>query len=141
MAMSTTPKHTRVTQSIVDDYYEFLFAPWVKAMGLVDLQVGEGSASARLPQNTALQWASGAICGQALMSAIDTVASLAVGTGDRQRKGTASQRTQFLRPAAGEDLLISAKVLQSGSTITYLETHVTLAGSGKLVAHATLEFV
>jgi len=139
--MSTTPKHTQVTQANVDDYYEYLFAPWVKAMGLVDLQVGEGSASARLPQNAALQWANGAICGQALMCAIDTVASLAVGTGERQRRGTASQRTQFLRPAAGEDLLITAKVLQSGSSIAYLETHVTLARSGKLVAHATLEFV
>jgi acyl-coenzyme A thioesterase PaaI-like protein len=141
MAMSTTPKHVPVTQATLDGYYDFLFAPWVKAMGLTDLKVSDGTASARLPQTSDLHWAGGAICGQALMSAIDTVASLAVGTGDRQRKGTASQRTQFLRPAAGEDLIITAKVLQAGSTITYLESHVTLAGSGKLVAHATLEFV
>lgn len=139
--MPATPTHEPVTQATVGEHYEYLFAPWVKAMGLVDLEVGSGTASARLPQNADLQWASGAICGQALMSAIDTVASLAVGTGDRARKGTASQRTQFLRPAAGEDLVIRSRVLQAGSTITYLETHVTLAGSGKLVAHATLEFV
>jgi len=139
--MSATPKHTPITQATVDGYYDFLFAPWVKAMGFVDIQVGEGTASARLPQSADLRWAGQAICGQALMSAIDTVASLAVATGDRQRKGTASQRTQFLRPASGEDLIITAKVLQAGSTITYLESHVTLASSGKLVAHATLEFV
>ncbi|MGB8021412.1 MAG: hypothetical protein WCF04_09320 [Candidatus Nanopelagicales bacterium] len=48
---------TPVTQATVADFYEFLFAPWVKAMGLVDLQVGAGTASARLPQNAALQWA------------------------------------------------------------------------------------
>ena len=139
--MSTPPRNMQVTQATVGETYERIFAPWVKAMGLVDLQVGVGTASARLPQNKELQWASGAICGQALMSAIDTVASLAVGTGDRARKGTASQRTQFLRPATGEDLIIAARILQSGSTITYLEAHVTLATSGKLVAHATLEFV
>lgn len=130
-----------VTQATVADVYDFVFAPWVKAMGLVDLQVGAGTASARLPQSAALQWAGGAVCGLALMSAIDTVAALAVGTGDRRRKGTASQRTQFLRPAAGDDLIITAKILHAGSALTHLESHVTLAGSGKLVAHATLEFV
>jgi acyl-coenzyme A thioesterase PaaI-like protein len=139
--MSFPTKNTAVTQATVSEAYEGVFAPWVKAMGLVDIQVGAGYASARLPQSKDLQWSAGAVCGQALMSAIDTVASLAVATGDRARKGTASQRTQFLRPAASEDLLITAKVLQSGSTITYLESHVTLAVSGKLVAHATLEFV
>jgi acyl-coenzyme A thioesterase PaaI-like protein len=139
--MPSPQEHTPVTAENLSATFEAIFAPWVKAMGLVDLQVGPGTASARLPQNKDLQWANGAICGQALMSAIDTVASLASGTGDRARRGTASQRTQFLRPAAGEDLLVVARVLQSGSTITYLETHVTLAVSGKLVAHATLEFV
>lgn len=141
IAMPNTPTYPRITPANVNERFESIFAPWVKVMGLVDLRVGDGTASARLPQNADLQWAGGAICGQALMSAIDTVASLAVGAGDRPRKGTASQRTQFLRPAAGDDLVIDAKVLQSGSTITYLEVHVTLAASGKLVAHATLEFV
>ncbi len=74
--MPTPSKNTPVTQATVGQTYEDLFAPWVKAMGLVDLQVGVGIASARLPQSPDLQWASGSICSQALMSAIDTVASL-----------------------------------------------------------------
>lgn len=139
--MSSSPKYSPLTQATLSETYETVFAPWVKAMGLVDIQVGVGTASARLPQSKDLQWAAGAVCGQALMSAIDTVAALAAATGERARRGTASQRTQFLRPAAGGDLLVTAKVLQSGSTITYLESHITLVASGKLVAHATLEFV
>lgn len=105
---------------------------------MVDLLVSTGFASARLPQNPELQWASGAICGQALMAAIDTVVAIAIGTGERQAKGTASQHTQFLRPAASDD---EARVLQFGSTIAYAEAHITYATSGKLVAHATAEFV
>lgn len=135
------PSFKPVTSENVQNVYANLFAPWVKKMGLVDLQVSTGFASARLPQNPELQWASGAICGQALMAAIDTVVAIAIGTGERQAKGTASQHTQFLRPAAGDDLVIEARVLQFGSTIAYAEAHVTYATSGKLVAHATAEFV
>jgi acyl-coenzyme A thioesterase PaaI-like protein len=59
----------------------------------------------------------------------------------RPSKGTASQSTQFLRPAFGEDLRIEANVLQFGSVLAYAEAHVTFASSGKLVAHSTAEFV
>ncbi len=98
-------------------------------------------ASAVLPQNPDLQWASGAICGQAIMAAVDTVVSLAMLSTERTSKGTASQNTQFLRPAIGEDLLIDVNVLKFGKVIAYAETKVTFASSGKLVAHATNEFV
>lgn len=139
--MAAVPKHIPVTNERGRNVYEYVFAPWVKSMGLTDLQVGKGTASARLPQSRELQWASGAICGQTIMAAIDTVVAMAIGTSERQSKGTASQHTQFLRPAVGEDLQIDAHVLQFGSSIAYAEAHVTLATSGKLVAHATAEFV
>lgn len=125
----------------LEAFHEWLFAPWVKDLGLVDLQVGPGWARAILPQQAHLQWASGATCGQALMAAIDTVASLAMSTTDRQAKGTASQNTQFIRPAAGDDLVIHTEVLRFGTVIGYGETKVTFADSGKLVAHSTCEFV
>jgi uncharacterized protein (TIGR00369 family) len=134
-------EHRAVTSENVDERYEYVFAPWVKAMGLKDISVSKGKASAILPQNPELQWANGAICGQAIMAAIDTVVSLAMLTTDRDAKGTASQNTQFLRPAAGEDLLIEVNVLKFGRVIAYAETKVFFATSGKLVAHATNEFV
>ncbi|MEX1287036.1 MAG: hypothetical protein AB1Z57_03770, partial [Acidimicrobiia bacterium] len=60
---------------------------------------------------------------------------------DRRAKGTASQNTQFIRPAAGDDLVIHTEVLRFGTVIGYGETKVTFADSGKLVAHSTCEFV
>ncbi len=139
--MTELREHVIVTNENVTEVYEYIFAPWVKTMGLTEFKVGRGTVSALLPQNPALQWANGAICGQAIMAAIDTVVSLAMFTADRATKGTASQNTQFLRPASGDDLRIEANVLKFGSVIAYAEARVTFVSSGKLVAHSTLEFV
>jgi acyl-coenzyme A thioesterase PaaI-like protein len=110
-------------------------------MGLYNIQTSKGKASAVLPQNTSLQWANGAICGQAIMAVTDTVVSLAMLTTDKLSKDTASQNTQFFRPVIKEDLLIDVNVLKFGKVTAYPETKVTFAGSGKLVAHDTNEFV
>jgi uncharacterized protein (TIGR00369 family) len=139
--MAVFSDHEPITNENVMDTYEYVFAPWVKAMGLTDIQVNKGRASAVLPQDSNLQWANGAICGQAIMAAVDTVVSIAMLTTERASKGTASQNTQFLRPAAQEDLLIETNVLKFGRVIAYAETKVTLAKSGELVAHSTNEFV
>lgn len=66
---------------------------------------------------------------------------MAMLTTDRFSKGTASQNTQLLRSATGEDLRIEVNVLKRGQIIAYAETNVSFAVSGKLVAHATNEFV
>ena len=139
--MTEIREHTPVTKENVEETCEYIFAPWVKAMGLTGIEVSEGKASALLPQNPDLQWANGAICGQAIMAAIDTVVSLAMLSTDRASKGTASQNTQFLRPAMGEDLRLEVNVLKFGKVVAYAETKVFFATSGKLVAHATNEFV
>jgi acyl-coenzyme A thioesterase PaaI-like protein len=139
--MGVFDDHKPVTTENVADVYQYVFAPWVKAMGLTDIKVSHGKASAVLPQNPDLQWANGAICGQAIMAAVDTVVSLAMLSTERANKGTASQNTQFLRPAMTEDLLIEVDVLKFGRVIAYAETKVSLATSGGLVAHSTNEFV
>jgi uncharacterized protein (TIGR00369 family) len=129
-----------ITSENVDRAYELIFAPWVKAQGLEFLEVREGFVRARLPQDPAQQFFSGALCGQALMSAIDTVMSLAMATTERQSRGTASQNNQFLRPAVGGDLLVEAKVLKFGRSIAYGDVHVRRESDGELIAHATSEF-
>jgi acyl-coenzyme A thioesterase PaaI-like protein len=100
-----------VTDENVLDLYEWIFAPWVKEMWLRDFSVSSGQAFAILPKNEKLQFSSGAICGQVIMSAADTVASIAVATTDRLSKGTVYQHTHFLRPALSGDLRIDAHVL------------------------------
>jgi len=129
-----------ITNDNLEEWYQFVFAPWVKSMGLCDFDATVGHAAARLPNSPAIQFSSGAVCGQAIMAAVDTIASLAVSTTERTTKGTTYQHTHFLRPARDDDFRIEANVLRFGKASAFVETRVTLATSGELVAHATLEF-
>ena len=74
MAHPLQPPSLPITNESVLHFYEWLFAPWVKDLGLRDFDVSPGRAIATLPQNAKLQFVSGAVCGQVIMSAIDTVA-------------------------------------------------------------------
>ncbi len=138
--MSTGRELFPVTQETVLPAYELIFAPWVKQLGLSDFKVDGHRVTARLPESDALKFSAGAVCGQAIMAAIDTVTALAMGTGDRAAKGTTYQHTHFLRPAKGDDFIVEANVLRFGKTTAYAEAKITFAASGALVAHAVLEF-
>ena len=129
-----------VTQDNMHAAFDWVFAPWIKEMGLTDFVVREGFCSMRLPLNDKLKFFSGAVCGQALMAAIDTVASMASATSPRPGKGTVYQHTHFLRPAANDDFLLTAEVKRFGKASAYVEVSVTFVTSGELVAHAVLEF-
>lgn len=129
-----------VTQETAQAAFDWVFAPWVKEMGLCDMVVREGFCSMRLPLNDRLKFFSGAVCGQALMAAIDTVASMANATSSRTSKGTVYQHTHFLRPAANDDFLVEATVKRFGKASSYIDCSVRFVGSGELVAHAVLEF-
>lgn len=138
--MSTGRELFPVTQETVAPAYDLIFAPWVKQLALGDFKVDGHRVSARLPESDALKFSAGAVCGQAIMAAIDTVTALAMGTGDRATRGTSYQHTHFLRPAKGDDFIVTAEVLRFGKTNAYAEARVTFAESGALVAHAVLEF-
>ena len=62
-----------LTDATVVEFYEYVYAPWVKMLGLREFKVSPGMVSALLPQNDALKFSSGAVCGQAIMAAIDSV--------------------------------------------------------------------
>jgi uncharacterized protein (TIGR00369 family) len=140
MAPSRNPPTLPITNENVLEFYEWLFAPWVKELGLRDFAVSPGQVIAVLPQSKRLQFVSGAVCGQVIMSAVDTIASLAMSTTDRPARGTVYQHTHFLRPAMSDDMKVQANVLRFGKTSAFAETKVTFQTSGELVAHATLEF-
>jgi acyl-coenzyme A thioesterase PaaI-like protein len=129
-----------LTQDNAEALFDYVYAPWVKDMGLTEFVVREGFCSMRLPLNDRLKFFSGAVCGQAVMAAIDTVASMATATTPRQGKGTVYQHTHFLRPAANDDVLIAATVKRWGKASVYVDCSVTFVTSDELVAHAVLEF-
>ena len=62
----------------IEEVHAVGFASWVKKQGLEFLEVEEGRVKARLRQDPEQQMFTGAMCGQATMSAIDTVMSLAM---------------------------------------------------------------
>jgi acyl-coenzyme A thioesterase PaaI-like protein len=137
----TVPLHCLpVTDATVLELYEFVIAPWVKMLGLREFKVSPGIVSAMFSQNDALKFSNGAVCGQAIMAAIDSVAALSVGTTGRITKGTVYQHTHFLRPAFNDDYHVRAEVLRFGKASAFTETRVSFASTGKLVAHASLEF-
>ena len=129
-----------LTQDNAHAFFDLVYAPWIKEMGLTDFVVRDGFVSMRLPLNDRLAFFSGAVCGQALMAAIDTVASMAATTSPRPSKGTVYQHTHFLRPAANDDFLIAATVRRFGKASASVDCSVTFVTSGELVAHAVLEF-
>jgi len=137
----TVPLHCLpVTDATVLEFCEYVFVPWVKMLGLREFKVCPGIVSAMFPQNDALKLSNGAVCGQAIMAAIDSVSALSVGTTGRIIKGTVYQHTHFLRPAINDDYHVRAEVLRFGKTSAFTETRVSFASTGKLVAHASLEF-
>ena len=140
MTPASSPPPLPITNETVLEFYEWLFAPWVKELGLRNFAVSPGQVIAILPQSKKLQFVSGAVCGQVIMSAVDTVASLAMSTTDRPARGTVYQHTHFLRPAMSGDMKVQANVLRFGKSSAFAETKVTFLASGDLVAHATLEF-
>ena len=138
--MAGPANYCSLTNETIGDLYEHLFAPWVKDLGLTELNVSTGQASARLPVNPKLNFSSGAVCGQAIMAAVDTVVAMAMLTSDRPTKGTIYQHTHFLRAALNDDFLIEAKVLRFGKATAYAEATVSFVTSGELVARASAEF-
>ncbi len=129
-----------VTSETVTAAYAFVFAPWVKQLGLRDFGAEGARVWAILPESDALKFTGGGVCGQAIMAAIDTVTALAMSTTDRVPRGTSYQHTHFLRPATGDDFRVEAQVLRFGKTSAYAEAQVMFVRSGELVARAALEF-
>ena len=78
----------RVTKDNADELHEVLFAPYVKQLDINYLEVEEGRVVARLENAPEYQFVTGAVCGQVLMAAIDTVMSLAMMTMGTQPEGS-----------------------------------------------------
>ena len=109
------------------------FAPWVLALGLVVEEVGESSATMRLPWSDSLAREGGGLCGQAMMAAADTASVIAISAvrGGFCPMTTVQLSSTFQRPVIGEDTLIVAEVTKAGRSMAFVE--ITLS-AGKGVA-------
>ena len=131
-----------ITMDNVDQLVAWMFAPWVRAQGHEVLDVEEGRVVTRLAADAQQLHFAGTLCGQAIMSAVDTAMAIAMMTVDPiPTSGTAQQSTRFLRAAGGRAIVIEARVLKAGKRTWYGEVHVRDEETQQLVAHATSDFV
>lgn len=130
---------------------DFAHAPhrWEKEkshfVALLDLKlekVEKGKATMRMPYRAEVANGTGAVHGGAIVSLCDTVFYVALASiyGRDQDTVTVALQCNFLSPALPpHDLIAEATVLRAGRRICYGEVQVT--SNGKLVAHATLNFL
>lgn len=118
------------------------FAPWVLELGLRVESVSKNHALLRLPFTERLVRVGGAICGQALMSAADTamVIALAATFGAFRPVATVSQNVSFMRPIAGRDVLVEARIIRLGKTLAFGEMTLRAEGDEHPAAHATTTY-
>ncbi|HUZ49231.1 MAG TPA: PaaI family thioesterase [Candidatus Dormibacteraeota bacterium] len=130
---------------------DFASAPhrWEKEkshfVALLDLKlesVEHGKAVMRMPFRPEIANGAGAVHGGAIVSLCDTVFYVALASvyGREQDTVTVALQCNFLAPALPpHDLIAEATVLRSGRRICYGEVQVL--SNGRLVAHATLNFL
>jgi len=134
----TTPVTPETLQACLADW----FAPWVQELGLRVDSMGDGVVTLRLPFDERLARIGGMVCGQALMAAADTAMVLAIVTqlGTRRPMTTVQLNTSFLKPLAGQDALVTARVIRAGKSLVFGEIDIVSTGDGKSVCRASTTY-
>ena len=130
----------RVTKDDTDELHEVLFAPYVKQLDINYLEVEEGRVVARLENAPEYQFVTGAVCGQVLMAAIDTLMSMAMMKSKNSQRGTLSQNNNFVRPAMGTYFTIESIVQRFGRSLAIGDTKVYAEDTDTLICHSTSTF-
>ncbi|MHA1108874.1 MAG: PaaI family thioesterase [Alphaproteobacteria bacterium] len=129
------------TQKILDD----VFAPWVRALGLQVVAVGETGILMRLPGNPDIVRGGGPgggiVCGQAVAAAADTGSVVMLGAlnGAFRPCTTVDLTTHFMRPLPEGDVEIEITALSMGRRMATSRAEFRAPG-GKIAASATCAF-
>ncbi|MCB2000226.1 MAG: PaaI family thioesterase [Rhodoferax sp.] len=118
------------------------FAPWVQALGLVVEQADDDGVQLRLPQQAQLAREGGMVCGQAMMAAADTgmVLALMQHWGTFKPCTTVQMNTSFLKPLAGQDGIVQARVIRVGKTLAFGEIDIRGANDQRSVCRASTTY-
>jgi len=119
-----------------------VFAPWIQQLNLRVTSIGDGEVELLMPFSDELCRSGGLICGQALMSLIDTsmVFVCYLGMGKYSDCATVSQNTTFMRPAIGADVIANGKLIKSGRTLIFGEVTLATATDPRPVCNGTLTY-
>jgi uncharacterized protein (TIGR00369 family) len=135
-------KLSRMELTQLQDALATYFAPWVQALDLrVEHADGDG-VQLRLPQQAQLARTGGMVCGQAMMAAADTCMVLALMQhwGEFKPCTTVQMNTSFLKPLAGQDGLVQARLLRVGKSLAFGEIDIRGANDQRSVCRSTTTY-
>lgn len=116
-----------------------IFAPFIQSLNLKIEQLDHKQVIMRMPYDDSLCRVGGIICGQSLMSLIDTcmVFVCYAGLGRYAEVTTVSQNTSFMRPAIGRDVIAHGRVVKAGRMLVFGEVTLSLDGDERPVCAGT----
>ena len=137
-APAPTAVDTAQLQAALAEY----FAPWVQALNLRVEAVAPGAVTLRLPHSTQLSRVGDMLCGQAMMAAADTAMVLALIShfGSFRPCTTVQLSSSFLKPLAGQDALVEARVLRAGRSMAFGEIDLRGANEGQSVCRVSTTY-
>lgn len=133
-----TPVDTAQLQAALAEY----FAPWVQALNLRVEAVAPSAVTLRLPHSAQLSRVGDMLCGQAMMAAADTAMVLALMNhfGSFRPCTTVQLGSSFLKPLAGQDALVEARVLRAGRTMAFGEIDLRGANEDQSVCRVSTTY-
>jgi len=135
----TLPSEQAITVASANQQLQEVFAPWIGELDLTVESIDSGSVTMRLPYSDRLCRSGSIICGQALMSLIDTCMVFVCYAGLKRFANvtTVSQNTSFLRPAMNSDVIAHGRVIKAGRTLVFGEVSLVSERDGKRVSAGT----
>ncbi|MEM7545870.1 MAG: PaaI family thioesterase [Pseudomonadota bacterium] len=137
---------TAFTLDRLVEIHDDVFAPWIKSLRLMPVEIGDGFCLFCLPQNGDLTRrggpGGGVICGQAVSAAADTASVLALCAANQALRPctTVDLTAHFMRPLPEGDVDIRVEILSNGRRMAVTRAEFRAAGSKKLAATVTCAF-
>ena len=117
--------------------------PYHALIGVELVERGEGSARIRLPVTEKVRGGvAGSVHGGVISALVDIVTLSAISSvvrPEEQMAGTAELSVSFLRPALGDAVYASGRVLKKGRTLAVVDVDITDA-AGRLVAKGRVSY-
>ena len=142
MTDANTPE-TTVNVATANQRLAEVFAPWVQQLQLSIEEIGNDTVVMRMPYSDDLCRSHQMICGQAMMTLIDTCMVFVCYTGQGRYTNctTVSQNTSFMRPVIGRDIVATGRVLKSGRSLVFGEVTLHAEGDERMVCSGTSTYM
>ncbi len=133
---------TEVNPQTANDWFSEAFAPHVTGLNISIESIGANGVQLRLPYSDDLSRFGGIVCGQAMMTLIDTcMVFVCYGVLNKYADvTTVSQSSQFLRPVSGRDIIAKGEATKVGRQLIFGEVKLYGEGDDRIVCTGASTF-